>query len=1000
MSTQAPMYWRSLEELADSQAFKELVQQEFPGLTSILDLPLRRREMLKLMAASFALAGLAGCSQSPEEIVPYVNAPEGMVPGKPLYFATALTLGGYAQGVLVESHMGRPTKVEGNTLHPASLGGTDIFMQAAVLGLYDPDRSQIVTKDGSIRGWDQLLTIWTAKRRVLQTKAGAGLYVLTQTLTSPTAGQQLQGILEAYPNARWHHYEPMGREAAWQGSALAFGEYLDTWYRLDQAHVVVALDADFLSSLPGHVRYARDFIDRRRMRAGATTMNQLYAIESTPGLTGVMADERLVMPAGDVEKLVRALAVSLGLEVADSDLSTLLTTSPQHAHWLNTVAHELQAHPGECVVIAGDHQSPAVHALTQAINERLGNFGKTVIHGGPVEHGPLEQRHSIAELIADINAGKVDTLFILGGNPVYDAPADLDFAKTLAKVPFRVHWGLYADETARHCEWHVPATHEFEAWGDACAFEGTYTIQQPLIAPLYAGRSLHEMLAAIGGTPASGGVLEPKGYEIVRNYWQRWHETAFPGQDFEGFWRQALHDGVVPNAGVSTKIPQVRTDLAANLPAPAVRNGLELQFRPDPTIWDGRFANNGWLQECPKPLTKLVWGNAALISPSTAERHGLANQGWVALKYQGRRMEAPVWLVPGQPDDVITLTLGYGRERAGRVGSQHGVNAYPLRTSDTPWFGWGLTIATLEGKAKDFVTGTQAHHGMEGHEIIHQMTFETFKKSPKVKELQKDSEAKRHPEHRSLYPPFGHGAYAWGMVIDLTACIGCNACVIACQAENNIPIVGKEEVAKSRDMHWLRVDRYYKGESSLPETYFQPVPCMHCELAPCEPVCPVEASVHDDEGINNQVYNRCIGTRTCQANCPYKVRRFNFFDYPKRKETGEGEESIKALRNPDVTVRARGIMEKCTYCIQRINEARYQAQREGRKIRDGEVITACQGACPTRAISFGNTADPNSEVSRLKHQPHNYELLKELNTRPRTTYLACVTNPNAELTKG
>ena len=982
-------FWRSLEELADTREFRDFLDHEFPYLADLWSAPIKRRDALKLMAASVALAGLTGCGRQPEEeIIPYVRAPEHLIPGKPLYFATALTHGGFAQGVLVESHMGHPTKVEGNELHPASLGATDVFAQAAILGLYDPDRSQLVTNGGEPSSWEAFLSDLSAKRTELASTNGAGLYFLTETITSPTLGQQLKDLLKVYPQAQWHQYDPVSRDSVRAGGQLALGKMVETIFRFDQAAVIVSLDADFLGSQPGHVRYARDFAQQRRVDKGHAAMNRLYALESTPTLTGAMADHRLPVRAGRIETVARAMARRLGLDVALSE-----DALPVPGTWLDAVVEDLQRHPGSSLIVAGDHQTPAVHALTHAMNQHLGNFGRTVIHTEPVEIEPRNQWDSLARLLEDMKAGTVDTLIVIGGNPVFDAPADLQLAEALQNVPLRIHWGLYADETARLCHWHLPAAHELESWSDARAYDGTITILQPLIAPIFGGWSAHELVALLMGD------ANPSGHDIVRAYWQH----RYSGPDFEGFWRRALRDGVVPDSSSPHKKVSVRTDLAAALPPPLPipRQELEIQFRPDPTIWDGRYANNGWLQEMPKPLSKLTWDNPALISPHTAERLGLRNEDMVELSYQGRRLNLPIWIMPGHADDSITLYLGYGRSRAGQVGSGTGVNTYLLRTSSAPWFGSGLTIHqsgleggffAISGHERVALASTQQHHSMQGHDLVRVMTQAAFQAAS-------SGELAEQPR-ASMYPDYNYEGYAWGMVIDQNACIGCNACVIACQAENNIPIVGKDEVKRGREMHWLRIDRYYAGAPANPQVYFQPVPCMQCERAPCEPVCPVHASVHDSEGINNQVYNRCVGTRTCQSNCPYKVRRFNFFGYTEALATNEGASSIAALRNPDVTVRSRGVMEKCTYCIQRISAARIEAKKENRQIRDGEVVTACQAACPTRAIVFGDINDRHSRVAELKAQPHHYALLAELNTKPRTTYLARLRNPNPELEDG
>ena len=976
-------YWRSLEELSDTEEFRELLQREFPRQASVWLDPVSRRGFLQLMGASLALAGLSACTRQPtEKIVPYVKAPEGLIPGKPQFYATAVLLGGIAQGVLVESHMGRPTKIEGNPQHPASLGATDAFTQAAVLTLYDPDRAQVVTNAGRISTWDAFLAAVKTARDAQRLSQGAGLRVLTETVTSPTLASQLQALLVEFPAARWHQYEPAGREAVLDGARLAFGENVDTQYHLDKAEVILALDADFLFSLPGSVRYVHDFTAKRRVQDEHSQMNRLYAVESTPSITGAMADHRLPLRAGEIEHFARAVAQDLGLSEGQEGKGTAVAV---HAKWIAALVRDLQRHRGSSLVVVGDQQPPVVHALAHAMNHALDNIGHTVTYTTPVQAKPVEQGESLRELVQDMEAGRIEMLVILGGNPIFTAPADLRFAECLAKVPLRIHCSLYEDETAALCHWHLPEAHSLESWSDARAYDGTVTILQPLIAPLYNGKSFHEVLAALLGQP------NPLGYDIVREYWKNQNLAG----DFEHFWRKVLHDGLIEGTALPSKRVSfsgvkdwqlAARDPNANQPPASNPQSLEIIFRPDPTIWDGRFANNGWLQELPKPLTKLTWDNAALLSPATAERLGVMNEEVVELHYQGRVVRAPVWILPGHADDSVTVHLGYGRTHAGRVGTGVGFNAYALRTADAPWFSAGLEIRKT-GERYQLVC-TQNHHSMEGRNLVRSGTLVEYQKDPHfVHEIEHEPE----PD-MTLYPPHKYEGYAWGMAVDLNSCIGCNACVIACQAENNIPIVGKEQVANGREMHWIRIDRYYGGDLDNPETYHQPVLCMQCENAPCEPVCPVGATVHSSEGLNDMVYNRCVGTRYCSNNCPYKVRRFNFLQY-----SDYTTPSLKLLRNPDVTVRTRGVMEKCTYCVRRINAARITAEKEDRQIRDGEIVTACQAACPAQAIVFGNINDPDSRVTHLKAGPLNYGLLTELNTRPRTTYQAKLRNPNPEL---
>jgi MoCo/4Fe-4S cofactor protein with predicted Tat translocation signal len=1009
-SGQGKHYWRSLEELAETEEFNSMLRREFPASADWND-PVDRRQFLKLMAAQLALAGLTACTRQPTELIlPYVRKPEEVVPGEPLYFATAMPLGGVATGVLVESHEGRPTKIEGNPDHPASLGATNQFAQASILDLYDPDRAQTITNYGEIRPWSAFVAELLAALSEQSASAGAGLRFLTGTVTSPTLTSQLRQVLKDFPAARWHQYEPASSDGARLGAHLAFGMPVNTIYHFDKADVILSLDSDFLSCGPASLRYARQFTARRRLdgfQISAThshaslnksEMNRLYVVESTPSNTGAVADHRLPLLPSQIERFARTLAVRLGA-LPESAPGADYTA---HSNWMTALVSDLQKARGRSIVIAGDYQPPVVHLMAHAINHALGNVGTTVTYTDPIEAYPdqaqaVDHINSLRELVRDMDAGKVELLVIIGCNPVYAAPADLNFAEALKKVKLRIHLSLYNDETSELCHWHIPEAHYLESWSDARAYDGTVTIIQPLIKPLYQGKTAHELLAVFSNQP------ERSSYDIVREYWR----AQAPAGDFEEFWRKALRDGVVANTAFPEKAVALRPDWASALPPPAQissREGMEIVFRPDPTIHDGCFANNSWLQELPKPLTKLTWDNAALISPHTAEElglsykisqrggeHGQVFADMAELEYQGRKLSVPVWIVPGQSDNCVTLHLGYGRRRAGKVGTGAGFNANRLRTSNAPWFGHGLFVRKTG--ARYSIACTQFHHNMEGRDSVRAGTLEEYREHPAFAKRKEDSS-----HLPSLYPEHRYEGYAWGMVIDLSACIGCSACVIACQSENNIPVVGKAQVEAGREMHWLRIDRYYRSDPNRPETYanpetyFQPVPCMHCENAPCEVVCPVAATVHSAEGLNDMVYNRCVGTRYCSNNCPYKVRRFNFLLY-----SDWYTPSLKLMRNPEVSVRSRGVMEKCTYCVQRINHAKMEAEKEGRRVRDGEIVTACAAVCPAEAIVFGDINDPDSRVARLKAQPRNYALLAELNTRPRTTYLAAVRNPNPEI---
>jgi MoCo/4Fe-4S cofactor protein with predicted Tat translocation signal len=973
---QGAALWRSLEELAGSEEFFEFLEYEFPRQAAgIRDAGTGRRDFLKLMSASLALAGLGACTKQPEErIVPYVKQPEQIVLGLPLYFATAMPLGGFGIGLVAESHEGRPTNVQGNPAHPASLGASDVAAQGSVLGLYDPDRSKVVTSAGQIRTWQGLLDALGPVRDAQRAKAGAGLRILTGTVTSPTLAARLQALQGELPQARWHQWDAVGRDAVRLGARGVFGDDVETQYRFDQAQVIVALDADFMTFGPGRLRYARDLMRGRRVGAGRSTMNRFYAAESTPSVTGSVADHRLPVRARDVESIARAIALALGVTAAPPVDSAVVAA---HRAWIDAVVTDLRAQRGASVVIAGEQQPPVVHALAHALNQALGNVGRTVIHSEPVEARPEDQLASMRALVADIRAGTVDCLLILGANPVYDAPADLDFAGALQQVGLRVHLGLYADETARLCHWHVPEAHYLESWGDVRAYDGTTSLIQPLIAPLYGGRTAAELLAVFAGQSGASA------YDLVRGQWQQAHA----GGSFDAFWEQALRDGVVPGTAARTKTVSLRGDWDPGAtPPPPGGDGIELTFRPDPYVHHGQFTNNGWLLELPRPLTKLTWDNAALVAPATAERLGVTSEDVVELRFRGRSVRAPVWVTPGQAPDSLTVALGFGRTHVGRVGDGVGFHAATIRPSEAMQGGAGLEV--VKTGARHLLVSTQHHQTMAGRALVRRATLAEWRERPDFARHLEEAP----PKDMTLYPPKEYPGYAWGMSIDLASCIGCNACVAACVAENNISVVGKEQVAHGREMQWLRIDRYYAGDLDAPAILHQPVPCMQCENAPCELVCPVNATVHSSEGLNDMVYNRCVGTRYCSNNCPYKVRRFNFFLY-----ADWTSETIAMARNPQVTVRSRGVMEKCTYCVQRIERARGRAKLEDRPIRDGEIVTACQQACPTEAIVFGNVNDPESRVARLKADPRNYALLASLNTRPRTTYLAGVTNPSPAL---
>ena len=983
-----PEFWQSLEELSGTERFQEYLRREYPDQAEKMLSEPERRTVLKLMGASLGLAGLSACTKQPEErILPYAKNPESTTPGVPLYFATAMPWARGSIGLLVENHQGRPTKIEGNDQHPSSLGSTDAFAQAAVLELYDPDRSTTIQKRGRQESYDGFLTDLRAALNVQAAKQGAGLALVLPTIVSPTLARQMREAREMFPRARIVQWDAIHRDEARAGAIAAFGRDATPAWDFEKAKVVLALDSDFLGGGPESVRATRQFTKQRKVRKDQTAMNRLYVVESAPTVTGMMADHRLPVRSSDVEDFARQLARRLGLDVRASDRST-----PQRDSWIAAVAKDLQANAGASIVTVGDWQPAAVHHIVAAINDKLGNVGKTLRYLPPVDCLPAEkgQVEGLRDLVADMIGGQIEVLVLLSVNPVYDAPTDFGFAAAMAKVPLKVHSGIYFDETAIACEWHVPAAHFLESWGDARAADGTASIVQPLILPLFGGKSPIELANAILN---KGGET---GYDAVRATWLVERPDAF-----EINWRRWLHEGLVP----STAAAAITATAKAVASTPTASAGeIEVVFRPDPTIWDGRFANNGWLQELPKPTTKITWDNTVQIAPALANRAGLETGDVVDVSVGGRTVRGPVWVTPGHADASITLHVGYGRVRAGQVGSAAGFDVFALRTSTSSWGALGAQISKTGESVR--IASTQEHvdydivqKQVEKRQILRVRTVDRFKADPHSLDVEdrhhhfgETDFFKKAVDREIANGQRQVGEYQWGMVIDLNACTACGTCVTACQAENNIAVVGKEQVMLGREMHWIRIDRYFDGPQDNPRLHSQPIPCMHCENAPCENVCPVGATQHSPEGLNEMVYNRCVGTRYCSNNCPYKVRRFNFMLY-----SDYVTETLKLQRNPDVTVRSRGVMEKCTYCVQRINVTRITSKREQRRIREGEVVTACQQACPAEAISFGDISDPKSTVSRLKSEPHDYGLIEELNTKPRTTYLAKIRNPNPEL---
>ena len=944
-------YWRGLDELSGTPEFQDYLHREFPQGASEWTSEINRRKFLSLMGASLALGGLSGCYKVAEKIIPYVVTPENLTPGTPLYFATAHVMGGYARGVLVESHTGRPTKIEGNPEHPISKGAADIFDQASVLDLYAPGRSKEVMKKERTSSWNEFEAFLIPHLEKFKQNGGEGLRFLTGATSSLTFLNQLAIMKKVFPKMKWTSFDAISADAKDKSAGEIFGRRIEIHYGFDKADTVLGLDSDFFFEEPSSLKYARDFIKKKRLRRDKTETNRFYALECTPQMTGVSSDHRVSLNSQELRNFCQSLLGELGITAPFS------TGNSDLQRWVKLIATDLKNSKGRSVVIPGCSQPQIIHSFAHLLNSYLDNIDKTVFYTEPVL---ASSSQSLGELIVEMNTAKVEALFILGVNPVYSTPADLMFEKSLSQVPLKIHMGTENDETSKLCDWHLPQSHYLESWGDGRGADGTISIIQPLIVPLYDTKTIHELIHYIGFQEIKSS------HDIVKEYWTS-----------KTNWNDALKNGFIGNTDFKPLRlhPKIKIN-TFNLASSSGNSGnCELVLKLDPTIWDGRFSGNGWLQELPKPISKLVWGNAAFISPKKATDMNLKNGDLIEIKNETMTVQAPIWVLPGQPQNSITLHFGYGRKEGG-------FSAYKVLNSSKGYF-TPCSMSKIDGHA-ELVT-TQTHHSMEGRDLVRDISKEEFSKNIDYK-----------PDLVSR-PPSLYGENiqspenAWGMSIDLGSCIGCNACIVACQAENNIPVVGIDQVSKGREMHWIRVDRYYTGSLDNPTTLFQPVTCMHCEKAPCEVVCPVAATVHSDEGLNEMVYNRCVGTRYCSNNCPYKVRRFNFLEYNKMPS-----EISKFQKNPDVTVRSRGVMEKCTYCVQRITKARIDAQKEDRPIRDGEIKTACQATCPTDAIVFGNIKDPLSKVVNLKSQPHQYAVLSELGVRPRTTYLARVSNKNED----
>ena len=1014
-------YWRSLDELADTPEFRTRLESEFPSGAAELTLDaVSRRSFLQLMGASTALAGLglAACHRPEKHLVPFTQSNEWAIPGKPLFFATSMPRRSGYLPLVVTTHDGRPTKIEGNPLHPVNRGATDVFAQASILDLYDPDRSRFFLEN-TVKADAKKFEAYLDKL-VKTLGDGSDLAFLLEEDNSPTRERLRSEIMNRFPKAKWTVYEPLGSELADAAAKAAFGPGVTPVPVFEKAEVILALDVDFLGADQYPLNAVRAFSERRRVEKAGDKMNRLYVVENRYTVTGGMADHRLRIPASQVGAFAVALAAELGI-ATDAIAQPAKVDFP--ANWIKELATDLKAARGRSLVLAGNRQPVAVQQLVAAINHALGALGQTLV-GMPKLTAPSL---NLSELAEAIKAKQITALFILGGNPVYNAPADLDWAALQKSVPEVVRLGLHVDETSQFARWHVPAAHYLESWGDGVAADYSYVSVQPMILPLYGGWSALDLLAKVAGH------AKPEGPELIQ---ETYRALASKPGDFKVAWNKFLHDGFLQASTAPVSLAFTGA-LPKELPSPAGPNSIEVVFPVDSKMDDGRYNNNGWMQELPDPITKTTWDNIAWISPKTAREldiEQILNRGHeqpvIEITVNGRKIEAPAFIVPGHADHSVSLSLGWGRKVVGRVGIGTGVSAYKLRTVDAPYFAVGARLVKLARTS--LVAHTQEHFNMEGRGIVREASLEEFNADPGfVKKMGGDEEVP--PGKPSLYEhPKLDAPNQWGMAVDLNTCTGCSACVIACQAENNIPIVGKEQVSHGRFMHWIRSDRYFASSGHLeedlgqypadPEMVMQPMMCQHCENAPCETVCPVNATVHSPDGLNVMAYNRCIGTRYCANNCPFKVRRFNFFDYHQRPITpvkvpllGEvsglklgpltkkgSPETLKMQKNPNVTVRMRGVMEKCTFCVQRIQEARIATKVKAGasdqvRIAPDTFMSACQQVCPTGAIVFGDVTNPESRVSKLKEQEKNYRLLEYLNVSPRVSYLGRLRNPNPKM---
>ena len=1020
-------YWSSLDALAKVPAFKNLIEREFPEGAAELNDGVSRRHFLQIMGASSALAGvgLAGCRRPEQHLVPFTRGVEWSIPGKPLFYSSSMPTRNGAIPIIVTTHDGRPTKIEGNPLHPASNGATNAFAQASILNLYDPDRAKAFRYMGEKTDASAFVSDLDEMIKAAAANGGAGLAFLLEDNNSPTRERLRAEIAAKFPKALWSVYEPAVSDDVAAASSAAFGPGLKVSSAFDKADVILAIDSDFLGGVEGTVEGIRAFSSRRRVSGPGDKMNRLYAVENRFTVTGGMADHRLRCPASHLGAFTLELAEKIASLTGDADLKKLCAAVPKPQGeakftegWVTGVAEDLASAKGASLVVAGPRLPAEVQLLVHGINSALGNLGKTVV-ALPVAGAPVL---TITALAKEITAKKVDTLVIVGGNPVYNAPSDLKWSDLQASVPKVVRFGFYEDETSHGCRWQVPAAHYLEYWGDGFSTDGSLVSGQPMILPLFDGWSELDLLARFAGQP------KPTGPELIQ---ATFRQLASPS-DFTGAWNKFLHDGFLADSAKKATL-SFNADAAAALitesakaQAVAGENAFEVVFAIDTKVDDGRYNNNGWMQELPDVVTKMTWDNAAWISPKTAQKlglslHGLDKLGVVEREYleisfaDGRKLKIPAFIAPGHADYSITIPLGYGRTVIGRVGQGTGFDAYLLRTTAQPYVAVGASVKLAGGTYPLAIT--QDHHAMEGRALVREATVEKFEEDHDfAKKMWMDAELPKGG-NTSLYshPPLDN-IHQWGMVVDLNTCTGCNACVTACQAENNTPIVGKEQVINGREMHWMRMDRYFASENETdiedPEMVTQPMMCQHCENAPCETVCPVNATVHSDDGLNVMAYNRCIGTRYCANNCPFKVRRFNFFDYNQRdirtlktwnllSEKGTPN-TTKMQKNPNVTVRMRGVMEKCTYCVQRVQEAKIGAKVKAGATDDVRIPadafkSACQQACPTEAIVFGDTKNPDSTVSKLKAKERNYRLLEYLNVNTRTSYLARLRNPNPKM---